>query len=80
MVSCYYDDDAFTIRQEHFYLSNGFICPNFICPSKRDLSWPFLCACPAKKAQITSSDFLALKVPVSSEAEAGREESHRDVC
>lgn len=46
----------------------------------RDLNWPFLCACLAKKTQITSSDFLALKVPVSSGAEAGREESHRDVC
>lgn len=80
MVSCYYDDDAFIIHQEHFYLSNGFICPNFIGPSKRDLSWPFLCACAAKMMQITSSDFVALKVPVSSETEAGREDSHRDGC
>lgn len=80
VVNCYGDDDIFAARQENFYLNSEFIHPNSVCPSRRDLSLPFSCACPAKKMQVTSPGFLALEVPVSSEAEAGRKKFHSDVC
>lgn len=70
-----------SLSEENFYLSSGFTCPNFVCPSARDLRLPFSYTCPAKKMWVPSSGFLALEVPVSSEAKAGiKKKSHSDVC
>lgn len=55
-----------SLSEENFDLNTGFTCPNFVCPSGRDLSLPFSCTCPAKKMRVPSSGFLALEVPVSS--------------